>query len=76
MPRLGCTFRKFLDIIAAHGFVLHRQGATSHRRYRGVHSGKVWFVDVTIHGLNIEIKPKTLASMIRQSGLPKKLFLR
>ncbi|MBA3810840.1 MAG: type II toxin-antitoxin system HicA family toxin [Caulobacteraceae bacterium] len=53
---------------------MHRQGATSHRRYRGVVGGEVRFVDVSFHGLGDEIRPGTLNSMIRQSGLPKALF--
>ncbi len=74
MPRLVCTFRRFLEIIEDHGFVLHRSGATSHRRYRGVIDGEVRFVDFAAHNLSDEIKLGTLKSMIRQSGLNQKLF--
>lgn len=74
MPRLVCTFGRFLEIIIAHGFELHRQGATSHRRYRGIVNGQVRFVDVAAHSLKDEILPRTLKSMIRQSGLSEKLF--
>lgn len=74
MPRLSCTFREFLAIIAAHGFVLHREGAGSHRRYRGIVGGVVRYVDIAAHNLNDEIKLGTLKSMIRQSGLPETLF--
>jgi predicted RNA binding protein YcfA (HicA-like mRNA interferase family) len=35
----------------------------------------VRLVDVAGHG-NVDIKIKTLASMIRQTGLPKSLFTR
>jgi predicted RNA binding protein YcfA (HicA-like mRNA interferase family) len=73
VPRLKCTFRRFIEIIEAHGFVLQRQEG-SHRRYRGEHGGQVWLVTVAFHAIGDEIKPETLASMIRQSGLPKKLF--
>lgn len=77
MSRLRCTFREFIDIIEAHGFVEIRHGATSHCRYRGVIGGQVRFVDVASgHGLNIDINIKTLESMIRQTGLSKKLFRR
>lgn len=58
----------------AHGFVLHRQGAGSHRRYRGIVEGQVRYVDFAAHSLNDEIKPGTLKSMIRQSGLSERLF--
>lgn len=74
MPRLVCTFRRFVEIIEAHGFVLHRHGATSHKRYRGVVSGKVQFVDVAAHKPSDEVADGTLQSMIRQTGLPKKVF--
>ena len=76
MPRLSCTFRRFIEIITQHGFELHRQGATSHRRYRGVVNDEVRYVDIAVHNLKDEIKPGTLQSMIRQSGLPKSLFHR
>jgi predicted RNA binding protein YcfA (HicA-like mRNA interferase family) len=66
-------FRHFIEIIEAHGFVLARQ-ESSHRRYRGVIDGRVQLVTVAYHQISDEILPKTLASMIRQSGLPKKLF--
>lgn len=67
-------FRDFIDIIEENGFELHRHGATSHRRYRGTVNGQVHYVDVAAHRLSDDILPKTLASMIRQSGLSKKLF--
>lgn len=69
MPRLSCTFAEFIAIIESHGFVLHRHGATNHRRYRHA-DGR--FVDMSPHNGDIPIG--TLQSMIRQSGLSKKLF--
>jgi len=74
VPRLKCTFGEFIAIIEQHGFVLHRHGASSHRRYRAVVQGKVHYVDVAGHSDKDEIAPGTLASMMRQSGLPKRLF--
>ena len=74
MPRIKCTFAEFIRNIEAAGFVLHRHGGTSHRRYRGVIEGQVRFVDVAYHRIGDDILPKTLASMIRQCGLPKHLF--
>ena len=68
------TFREFIKIIEAEGFVFHRQGSTSHRIYRGIVDNKVRLVTVAYHRINDAILAKTLASMIRQSGLPKKLF--
>lgn len=74
MPRLKCTFREFIEIIEAQGFSLHRHGKSSHRRYRAEVQGVVFFVDVAVHNENDEIKPGTLKSMMRQSGLPSGLF--
>ena len=73
MSGLKCKFREFIAIIEAHGFEEIRQPATSHRRYRGLVDGAVCHVTVAGHP-NDDINPDTLASMIRQSGLPKKLF--
>lgn len=67
-------FRDFIAIIEQHGFELHRHGASSHRRFRGMVAGEVRYVDVAAHQMSDDINPKTLASMIRQSGLSKKLF--
>ncbi|HEY7246206.1 MAG TPA: type II toxin-antitoxin system HicA family toxin [Xanthobacteraceae bacterium] len=63
-----------MAIIEAYGFVELPRKATSHRRYRGVINGRVCMVTVAFHSLGDEIKPDTLASMIRQSGLPRHLF--
>lgn len=74
MPRLRCTFAEFVAIIASYGFVEIRHGATSHRRYRGTVDNAVKFVDVAGHSPNDSIAPGTLNAMIRQCGLPKRLF--
>ena len=74
MPRLSCTFDRFIAILLAYGFVLQRHEGTSHRHYRGVVGGQVRYVTVAAHRLADTIKPGTLGSMIRQSGLPKALF--
>lgn len=67
-------FSRFIDIIRAHGFDLHRQGSGSHVIYRGVVNGDVKLVTIAAHRLSDDIKPGTLAAMIRQSGLPKGVF--
>lgn len=74
MPRLKCTYNEFIEIITKFGFVEHRHGATRHVRYRGEVNGEVKFVDCSGHNGNDEIPLGTLQSMIRQSGLSKKLF--
>ena len=73
MPRLKCTFREFIEILQRARFVETRVEA-SHRRYVGTVGGETKNVTVAFHNINDEIKPDTLASMIRQSGLPKRLF--
>ena len=73
MPRLKCTYGEFIAIIEEHGFKLHRHGATSHVRYRGEVGGVVHYVDCSGYG-GMDINPNTLQSMIRQCGLPKRLF--
>jgi predicted RNA binding protein YcfA (HicA-like mRNA interferase family) len=74
VPRLKCTFQEFIKIIEAHGFKLNRQRGTSHRIYVGFVGGIRCVVPVAVHNMGDEIKIGTLESMIRQSGLPKKLF--
>lgn len=71
------NFRRFIEIIEAHDFQIHRHGATSHRQYRRVDgSGVVWIVTVAYHRIQDDIRPGTLANMIRQTGLRRKLFRR
>jgi predicted RNA binding protein YcfA (HicA-like mRNA interferase family) len=74
LSRLKCKFGEFVDILLANGFVLHRQDGTSHSQYRKQEGNKVFLVTVSSHGDNDDIKTGTLQSMIRQSGLSKKLF--
>jgi predicted RNA binding protein YcfA (HicA-like mRNA interferase family) len=61
-------FRGVIEILTDNGFVLHRHSASSHRRFRGVVDGQVRYVDVAAHSMNDDVKPGTLASIIRQSG--------
>ncbi len=68
------TFREFVRVLEAHGFELDRQRGTSHRIYKKVVRGKTRMVVVACHREGDDIRPGTLASMIRQSGLDKKLF--
>ncbi len=68
------TFHEFIRILEHSGFALHRRGATSHRVYKGLVDGKTQIVIVAYERPGDQIKRGTLSSMIRQSGLPKKLF--
>ncbi len=66
-------FRDFVGILLDNGFELDRQRG-SHRTYKGVVGGKTRIVLLAYHSASDDIKPGTLAAMIRQSGLKKKLF--
>ena len=67
------NYRRFIQIIVRNGFSLDRQRG-SHRVYKGIVGGEVRLVVVAFHRESDEIKAGTLGSMIRQSGLDKKLF--
>jgi predicted RNA binding protein YcfA (HicA-like mRNA interferase family) len=69
------NFRDFIAIIERHGFELKRTTG-SHPQYEGVIDGRIELVTVAAHRMSDDILPKTLASMIRQSGLPKSVFRR
>jgi predicted RNA binding protein YcfA (HicA-like mRNA interferase family) len=71
VPRLKCTFRDFIAIIEARGFVADPDGKGSHRQYRHKDGRRV---TIAYHNIGDIPAPETLASMIRQSELPKKLF--
>ncbi len=67
---------KFKDIIRfleKQGFGLDRQSGNS-RIYKGIVGGKVRLVSIHYHRGSDDIKPGTLDSMIRQSGLAKRIF--
>ena len=68
-------FRGFIRILEAHGFALARQRG-SHRTYQRVVDGNVRIVVIAYHRESDDIGRGLLASMIRQSGLPKRLFRR
>jgi predicted RNA binding protein YcfA (HicA-like mRNA interferase family) len=67
------NFRDLIGILESHGFELARQKG-SHRTYKGVVGGRTRLVVVACHRESDDIKPGTLQSMIRQSGLPKGTF--
>lgn len=62
------------DILIAHGFTLKRHGATSHRRYEAVIDSEKVYVDLAPHRWSDTVKPRTLASIIRQSRLGPRAF--
>lgn len=73
---LDIRFMKYRDmerILVDNGFAQIRQQG-SHRQLQGFVDGKRRIVTLTYHSRNDDIMPKTLASIIRQSGLPRRLF--
>jgi predicted RNA binding protein YcfA (HicA-like mRNA interferase family) len=66
-------YRDFLPVLLDHGFQLDRTKG-SHRQYKAFVDGKTRLVTVDYSQPGEDISPKNLAAMIRQSGLPKKLF--
>ncbi len=67
-------FRNFIRILLDHGFELDRQRGGSHRIYKGVVGGRTRIVVVACHRESDDIRLGVFDSMIRQSGLSKKLF--
>ena len=68
------NFRQVRDILEANGISFKRNGKGSHRIYEGIHNGKIRLVILSYNHLGEDVKPGTLAGIIRQSGLPKRLF--
>lgn len=66
-------YRAFVRIIEEHGFTLDRERG-SHKQFKGVVAGQMRLVTVDYAQPGEDIRERNLASMIRQSGLPKKLF--
>ncbi|MDE2787922.1 MAG: type II toxin-antitoxin system HicA family toxin [Chloroflexota bacterium] len=70
------TYRQVVSILERHGFVFERHGKGSHRVYQAHHSGQRWSVTLSYSQLGEDVKPGTLGSIIRQSGLPRDAFRR
>ena len=70
MPRgkRNWTFRQVQAFLLSRGFVLHHVRG-SHRYFRAFHAGGLQMTHVQYHGTKA-IPPKTLESIIRQSGIP------
>jgi predicted RNA binding protein YcfA (HicA-like mRNA interferase family) len=62
------TFKNIERFLRANGFALsHTNG--SHYYYRGLEAGIIRNVCVPFHGSNEPIKPRTVKSIIVQSGI-------
>ncbi|WP_123656737.1 type II toxin-antitoxin system HicA family toxin [Salinisphaera japonica] len=66
-------FREVFEILNENGFEQTRQKG-SHCQFAGMIGGRKRLVTVACHKLSDDVKKGTLASIRRQSGLPKKAF--
>jgi predicted RNA binding protein YcfA (HicA-like mRNA interferase family) len=66
-------FRQVAQILESNGFERIRQKG-SHQTYRGTVNGKTAIVVLAFSSAGEDVRAGTLASIIRQSGLPRKLF--
>lgn len=66
-------YRDVIRVLTNHGFRPVRQKG-SHRQYEGLVDGRRHMVTIACHSENDDVLPNVLASIIRQSGLPKRLF--
>jgi predicted RNA binding protein YcfA (HicA-like mRNA interferase family) len=67
------NYRAAVRLLLDHGFVLLRQEG-SHRQYEGMIGGRRRIVTIAYHQASDDVRARTLASIVRQSGLPKRLF--
>ena len=66
-------YREFIRILIDNGFAIDRERG-SHKQYKGLVDGQPRLVTVDYSQPGEDIQIKNFKSMIRQSGLPKKLF--
>jgi predicted RNA binding protein YcfA (HicA-like mRNA interferase family) len=59
-------YREIVKLIERDGWRLHRESG-SHRHC--VHPTKPGIVTVAPHGMNADVPPRTLASILKQAGL-------
>ena len=67
-------YREVIEILEQHGFQFERQGRGSHRVYQRVSGDRQYVVILSYGRSGEDIKPGTLGSIIRQSGLPRSVF--
>ncbi len=68
------TFKDVERFLRGHGFTLHHVRG-SHHYYKGFIEGKFRMTHVQYHGSD-SIHPKTLGSIIKQSGIPEEGWLK
>lgn len=67
------TFKDIVDFLKEHGF-RHTHTRGSHFYYVGRCGGEVRQTHIQFHG-NKSIHPRTIKSVIRQSGIPQEQWL-
>ena len=68
------TYRQVVTVLEENGFYFECYGKGSHRVYQGQHSGRRWSVILAFSQPGEDVKPGTLSSIIRQSGLHRNVF--
>lgn len=67
-------YREVIEILEQHGFQFERQGRGSHRVYQRISGDRRYVVILSYGRPGEDIRPGTLGSIIRQSGLPRGVF--
>ena len=68
-------FRDLDRVLRENGFeVVPARGKGSHRYYERHIGERTYAFSIPFHGANADIKPGTLRSIIRRSGLDRNLF--
>ena len=67
-------YREVRKILEQNGFVQEKRTAGSHRQYSAVINGKKRKVTLAYNQGGEDVKQGVLSSIVRQSGLDKKLF--
>lgn len=67
------TFKDVEKFLRKHGFTLHHVRG-SHHYYLGIVGGEIKMPHIQFHGAKA-IHPKTLSSVIKQSGIPEEEWL-
>lgn len=76
MPRgiQNWTFKEVEKFLFSYNFQ-YKYSNGSHRYYYGSINKSIKIVTVPFHGKNKSIKPKTMSSIIKQSGIKKENWL-
>ena len=68
------TFIEVSKFLKLHGFVLHGKATGSHFHYKKITTERSFLVILAYHGNKGIIPPGTMNSIVRQSGINKKVW--